>query len=353
MGNQTVLSLFYLSGLSGLQSLQLPLFIFFLPVYLLIFIWNLLIISLIITDTHLHTPMYFFLGNLASVDLCFSSVTIPRMLIDLITKRRMITLAACLTQIFYFLSFAICEIVLLTVMSYDRYVAVCHPLQYLQIMRWQTCVLLASAVWFLGFICSFPHTALALKLTFCKSNIIEGFYCDLPQLLQISCSDVRINIFLIFLVGGFFTFGCLILTFLPYVYIFKSVLKIQVKVNKKKVFSTCSSHLTVVSIFYGTLLFNYFSSGAGSHFSVRKVVSVIYTVVTPLVNPLIYSLRNQDFKRAYQDLFIKKFHNAKYNGLKISFILTPKVVKTIVPSMLCVCRVGACDSQFSLYTMIS
>ncbi|KAM9304971.1 olfactory receptor 8D1-like [Gastrophryne carolinensis] len=313
MGNRTVISEFFLSGLSDLPSLQLPLFLFFLPIYLLTLTWNLLIIILIVTHSQLHTPMYFFLGNLANVDLCFCSVTIPRMLCDLLTLQRKITLAACLTQIFYFLFFAISEMFLLTVMSYDRYVAICRPLQYVQIMRWQTCICLASGVWLIGFISSLLHTLLAIRLTFCKTNIVEGFFCDLPQLLQISCSDVHINVLLIFFLGGFFTVSCLIMTFLPYVYILKAVLKIRVKGSRSKVFSTCSSHLTVVFIFYGTLMFNYFSSSAGSHFSGTKVVSVIYTLVIPLLNPLIYSLRNQDFKTASQDLLMKKHYNAKYN----------------------------------------
>ncbi|KAM9305282.1 olfactory receptor 5AR1-like [Gastrophryne carolinensis] len=305
MANQTILSEFFLSGLSDLPSLQLPLFLFFLIIYLLTLIWNLLIIILIATNSRLHTPMYFFLGNLASVDLCSSSVTLPRMLFDLHTKRRSITTTSCLTQFFFFLFLAGCEIFLLAAMSYDRYIAICRPLHYMQIMGWRVCVQLASGVWCLGLTNSIVHTLYSLKLTFCGSNTLESFFCDLPQLFQVSCSDIFFNVLLSFLVGGFLAVGALIVTFLPYVYIIKTVLKIPVEGSRTKVFSTCSSHLTVVFIFYGPCMFNYFHPRGGSHFAGNKVVSVFYTVITPLLNPLIYSLRNQDFRRAFVDLITR------------------------------------------------
>ncbi|XP_018428849.1 PREDICTED: olfactory receptor 5B12-like [Nanorana parkeri] len=303
MGNQTILNEFFLSGLSDIPALQLPLFLFFLLIYLLTLLWNLPIISLIVSDSHLHTPMYFFLGNLASLDLCCSSVIIPRMLFDLLTQRRKITMTACITQMFFFMLFGMSEIFLLAVMSYDRYIAVCQPLHYVQVMSWKVCVYLASGSWFLGFTHSLIHTLCALKLTFCGSDIIESFFCDLPQLFRISCSDIYINILLTFLLGGVFAGGSLMLTFLPYVSIFKTVLKMQVKGNMSKVYSTCTSHLTVVFIFYGSIVFNYFLPNP-SHYGGDKVVSVFYTVILPLLNPLIYSLRNQDLKSAFND-FVK------------------------------------------------
>ncbi|KAM9305304.1 olfactory receptor 5AR1-like [Gastrophryne carolinensis] len=300
MGNRTIFTEFFLSGLSDLPSLQLLLFLFFLLIYLLTLTWNLLIIILIATDSHLHTPMYFFLGNLAGVDLCFSSVTVPRMLFDLHTKRRRITIPACLTQFFFFLLLVGCEVFLLAVMSYDRYVAICRPLHYTQIMCWRVCVQLALGVWSLSFTYSLVHTLYSLKLTFCESNTITTFFCDLPQLFRISCSNVFINVLLIFLLGGFLGVGSWTVTFLPYVYITKTVLRIQVEGNSSKVFSTCSSHLTVVLIFYGSLMFNYLRPSGGNSFTGDKVVSVFYTVITPLLNPLIYSLRIQDFRRAFE-----------------------------------------------------
>ncbi|KAM9305094.1 olfactory receptor 5AR1-like [Gastrophryne carolinensis] len=303
--NQTVLSELLLSGLSDLPSLQLPLFLFFLLIYILTLTWNLLIISLIITDSHLHTPMYFFLGNLACLDLCFSSVSNPRTLFDLFTKRRVITIPACITQVFLFFFCAGCEIFLLAVMSIDRYLAICHPLHYMQIMRRRVCVLLALGVWCLSFIHSLLHTLYSLKLTFCGSNTIKSFFCELPQLLQISCSDIFINVLLIFLEGGFLSFGSLMITFLPYVYIIKTVMKIQVEGSRRKVFSTCSSHLTVVFIFYASGMFNYFQPMGGNQFAGNKVMAVFYTVITPLLNPLIYSLRSQDLRSAFGAILMR------------------------------------------------
>ncbi|KAM5152773.1 olfactory receptor 5B12-like [Mantella aurantiaca] len=310
MRNQTIVKEFFLSGLSDLPALQLPLFLLFLLIYLLTLICNLLIISLIVTDFHLDSPLYFFLGNLAGLDLCSSSVTIPRMLFDLHTQRRKITIAACMTQVFFFVFFAAAEILLLSVMSYDRYTAICHPLHYTQIMSWRACLQLMSSVWCISFIISLIHTLYAFKLTFCESDIIESFFCDLPQLFQISCSDIFINVLLVFLLSGFLGVGCFLVIFLSYVYIFRTVLKIKVKGNRSKVFSTCTPHLTVVLIYYGSGLFNYFQINAGQRFGGNKVVSVFYTVILPLLNPLIYSLRNQDFKTAFQNVLRKTIQNS-------------------------------------------
>ncbi|KAM9304968.1 olfactory receptor 1G1-like [Gastrophryne carolinensis] len=305
MENQTVFSDLLLSGLSDLPSLQLPLFLFFLLIYLLTLTWNLLIVSLIVTNSRLHTPMYFFLGNLASLDLCFSSVTVPRMLFDLHTQRKIIVTSACVTQVFFFLFFASAEVFLLAVMSYDRYVAICHPLHYMQIMRWRVCKHLSFAVWLLSFTHSSLHTLYASKLTFCKVRIVESFFCDLPQLFHISCSDIFINLLLIFALGCVLAFGSLTMTFLSYVSIFKTVLKMHLKDNRSKVFSTCTSHLAVVLIFFGSVWLNYFQLIARSDFSGNKVMSVFYMVITPLLNPLIYSLRNQTFRAAIGEALIK------------------------------------------------
>ncbi|XP_040211464.1 olfactory receptor 1019-like [Rana temporaria] len=307
MGNQTIVKEFLLTELSEFPDLHLPLFFLFLLIYLLTLIWNFLIIVLIVTDSHLHVPMYFFLGNLAGLDLCYSSLTVPRMLFDLHTKTRKISIQACITQVFFFFYFGSFEVFLLSVMSYDRYTAICQPLHYTQIMSWKVCVQLVSIVWCISFTNSVIHTLYAFKLTFCGSDIIESFFCDLPQLLQISCSDTFINVLLIFVLGGLLSAGSLIPTFLSYVYIIKMVLNIKSKGNSSKVFSTCTSHLTVMFLYYGSVLFNYFGPSAGHHLSGDKAVSVFYTVITPLLNPLIYSLRNQDFKTAFQSVFRKIF----------------------------------------------
>ncbi|KAM9305088.1 olfactory receptor 5B12-like [Gastrophryne carolinensis] len=302
MENETSLSELLLSGLSDLPSLQLPLFFLFLLIYLLTLTWNLLIISLIVTDNHLHTPMYFFLGNLASLDLSMSSVIIPQMLFDL-HKRRPMSVRACLAQIFFFFLFASSEIFLLAIMSYDRYAAICHPLHYMQMMSWRLCVQLVVITWPLGVFYASVFTHSASKLTFCASNVVENFFCDLPQLLKISCGDVSDNILINFFMGSVIGGGTLVMTFIPYVFIFKTVLKISV--SKSKVFSTCSSHLTVVSLFYGSGMFNYFRTSPNVHFSLDKVSSLIYAIIIPLFNPVIYSIRNQDFRKAFRDVSVK------------------------------------------------
>ncbi|KAM9305090.1 olfactory receptor 5B12-like [Gastrophryne carolinensis] len=311
MENETSLSELLLSGLSDLPSLQLPLFLLFLLIYLLTLMWNLLIISLIVTDSHLHTPMYFFLGNLAGLDLSMSSVIVPQMLFDL-RKRRFISIRACVAQIFFFFLFASSEIFLLAVMSYDRYAAICHPLHYMQMMCWRLCLQLVVAVWSLSASYASVFTLSASKLTFCASNVVESFFCDLPQLLKISCGDVSDNILINFIMGSVIGGGTLIMTFIPYLFIFKTVLKIPV--NKSKVFSTCSAHLTVVSLFYGSGLFNYFHTSPNVQFSLDKVSSLIYTIIIPLFNPVIYSLRNQDFRKAFRDVSVKMFSITKQNN---------------------------------------
>uniref|UniRef100_A0A8C5R4X4 Olfactory receptor n=1 Tax=Leptobrachium leishanense TaxID=445787 RepID=A0A8C5R4X4_9ANUR len=278
MQNQTIISEFYLTGLSDLLVTQLLAFLLFLCIYMMTLTGNLLIILLVLLDSRLHFPMYFFLGNLACLDICCSSITTPRFLFDLNTKKRIITVSACIMQIYFFLFIAASEILLLAVMSYDRYIAICHPLHYTQIMHIKACLHLASGVWTLGMVYSMVHTLLTLRLTFCGSNIVHSFFCDLPKLLQISCTDTTLNVLSIFLVGGLIGF--------------------ITNAGKLKAFSTCTSQLAVIIIFYGSLVFIYFVPTTSSFIALNKLVSVIYTVINPLLNPLIYSVRNKDLKEA-------------------------------------------------------
>ncbi|KAG9467756.1 olfactory receptor 5B12-like [Eleutherodactylus coqui] len=303
MKNQTLLSALYLMGISDLPSLQLLLFLLIFHVYFFTLIINLLIIFLVILDPRLHSPMYFFLGNLACLDMGCSSLTTPRLLFDLSTNSKMISLSACMSQVFFFIFFATCEILLLAVMSYDRYIAICRPLHYIQIMEWKTCVHLATGVWTLAMAYSLIHTVFTQRLTFCNSNIVQSFFCDVSKLLQISCSDTFVNLLSIFILGGLLGLSSLLMTFIPYITVFSTVLKIKVKEKRWKAFSTCSSHLTVVFIFYGALVFNYFRPTTSYYHTADRVVSVFYTLVTPLVNPLVYSLRNQELKAALLRLF--------------------------------------------------
>ncbi|OCT64562.1 hypothetical protein XELAEV_18045661mg [Xenopus laevis] len=213
MKNRTTVDKLVLAGLSDLPSLQLPLSLLFLLIYLITLTGNLLIILLIFTDSHLHSPMYFFLGNLAGLDMSCSSVTVPRMLFDLLTKLRIISVRACITQAFFFYFFAVSETCVLAVMSYDRYIAICRPLHYMQIMNWNVCVQLVSGILVISTIYSLVHTLFLTKLTFCLPNVLQSFFCDIPQLLEVSCSDTFINVLLIFLLGILFGVGILGVTF--------------------------------------------------------------------------------------------------------------------------------------------
>ncbi|KAM4698741.1 olfactory receptor 1J2-like [Rhinophrynus dorsalis] len=280
--------------------------------YLMTICGNLLILVLIQNDDNLHTPMYFFLGHLACVDTFSSTVTVPRILTDLFSGRNIISLTDCVAQIFFFLFFAGSEIFLLAGMSYDRYTAICHPLHYIHIMSWKVCVLLVSGAWTLGFFIGLIHTLCIRRLVFCAKNTIYGFFCDLPLLLQISCTDIFINILAIFisLILGLLA---LVITFIPYIHIFQAILRIPSKIGKHKAFSTCTSHLTVVFIFYGTVVFAYLRPAPKQHNIGDSLVPLIYTVITPLLNPFIYSLRNSDIKGALICV-LHKFHLSKMNS---------------------------------------
>ncbi|KAM5152769.1 olfactory receptor 5V1-like [Mantella aurantiaca] len=296
--NRTNVSEFVLRGLSDVPYLQLPLFLVFFLIYLASLVGNLLIVLLICHDPHLHTPMYLFLSNLAGLDIFYSSVSSPRMLSDFFSKSRTIAVSSCIAQFFFFFSFICIELYLLAVMSYDRYIAICHPLHYVQIMNTKICTQMVSTAWVIGFLTSLVHTLCILRLNFCDSNIINSFFCDLPQLFLLSCTDTFINVLVMFLVGILMGSGALSMTFVPYIRIFRTIIGIQSQKGKLKAFSTCTSHLTVVFIFYGTLIFTYLRPNPTSTASEDRLVSIVYTVVTPLLNPLIYSLRNKDLKAA-------------------------------------------------------
>ncbi|XP_077323659.1 olfactory receptor 5H18-like [Lithobates pipiens] len=298
MKNVTEISFFTLVGLSDDPLTMNGLFVLFLLIYLMTLITNLLIFFLVLTDYHLHNPMYLFLANLAFLDMSCSSVTAPRMLFDLVTKRRSISIPACIAQVFFYSSFACSEILLLSAMSYDRYIAVCHPLHYKLIMSWRVCTHMASLIWVGG--CPLPliHTLLLLRLSFCRTSFIHNFFCDLPHLYQITCTDPFINIMVVFFLSGSLLLGVFLMTFLPYVFIFSTILRVRSKTGKRKAFSTCTSHLTVVSIFYGSLLFIYFVPSSSNMVNLNKLFSVITSLINPLLNPLIYSLRNKDLMEA-------------------------------------------------------
>ncbi|XP_004434228.1 PREDICTED: olfactory receptor 7D4-like [Ceratotherium simum simum] len=302
-GNHTEVSEFLLLGLSQDPELQPLLFGTFLSMYLVTLLGNLLIILAISSDSQLHTPMYFFLSNLSFIDICFISTTIPKMLLNIQTHSKDISYIGCLTQVYFFMVFFGLDNFLLTVMAYDRFVAICHPLYYTVIMNPHLCGLLVLMSWLIISWVSLFHILLMMRLTFCIGTEIPHFFCELSQVLKLACSDKKINNISLYvataLLGVFPLTGILF----SYCQIFSSLMRMVSIEGKYKAFSTCGSHLSVVSLSYGTGLWVYLSS-AVTHSSQRSsIASVMYTVVTPMLNPFIYSLRNKDVKGALGRLF--------------------------------------------------
>ncbi|XP_066109427.1 olfactory receptor 7C1-like [Saccopteryx bilineata] len=295
-GNQTSVSYFLLLGFCQDSEHQPILFGLFLSMYLFTMLGNLLIILAVSSDSHLHTPMYFFLSNLSLADICFTSTTIPKMLVNIQTQNKSITYAGCITQMYFFMFFGGMDTLLLTVMAYDRCVAICHPLHYPVIMNSRLCGLLVLVSWFISLTCSLVQSLLMLRLSFCTNRVISHFYCELAQALTLACSDTLINQNLLYVVAGLLGIVPFSGILLSYIQIVSSILRIPSSGGKYKAFSTCGSHLSVVSLFYGTGLGVYLSSDAPSWRGMTA--SVMYTVVTPMLNPFIYSLRNRDIKRA-------------------------------------------------------
>nr|XP_020744267.1 olfactory receptor 18-like [Odocoileus virginianus texanus] len=304
--NLTGVSEFLLLGLSNDPDLQPLLFGLFLSMYLVTVLGNLLIILAVISDSHLHTPMYFFLSNLSLTDVSFSTTTIPKMLVNLQTHSKSITYAGCLTQLTFFSLFASLESLLLTVMAYDRLVAICHPLHYLVIMNPRLCGLLVLVSFSISLISSLIHYLMVSQLTFCAKVEVPHFFCDPPQLFNLSCSDTFINNILIYFIGAIL--GGVPLSGILYSYtrIISSILRVSSSGGKYKAFSICGSHLSVVCLFYGTGLGVCLSSAVSSSHRRGAVASVMYTVVTPMLNPFIYSLRNKDIKSALWKIIIRR-----------------------------------------------
>nr|XP_056720448.1 olfactory receptor 5V1-like [Euleptes europaea] len=303
--NETDLAEFIILGFKSLQEVRLLLFTGFFIIYLFTMLWNAFIITMAIVNQKLRTPMYFFLGNLSFLDMCYTSTTIPQMLAHLLSERNTISYMGCVLQVYFFFSFVGTECLLLAVMAFDRYVAICNPLRYTLIIGKGICLQLATACWAGGFLNSVVHTTFAFQLPFCGDNHIDAFYCDISPLLKLSCGDTSFNQILLLSIGLFIAWTPLVCILLSYTYIFSTVLKIQSSAGRQKAFSTCSSHITVVLLYYGSALFTY-STTNNSHTSSQKGLSpVIYSVLTPLLNPIIYTLRNKDVKNAWKSLIRK------------------------------------------------
>nr|XP_014431095.2 olfactory receptor 1052-like [Pelodiscus sinensis] len=296
--NHTRVTHFILLGLTDRPELQVLLFLVFLASYVLTLVGNLGMIVLIRLNPHLHTPMYFFLNNLSVVDLCFSSVFAPRMLGNFLMESKGISYSACLAQVFLFAVFVTTEGFLLAVMAYDRYVAICNPLLYTAVMTQRVCICLVASSYTGGLLNALTHTCGLLGLSFCGPNVINHYFCDLPPLMRLACSDTRVNETLLLAFSGVIAFVTLLLIIVSYSYILSAILRIRSAEGRRKAVSTCASHFTAVTVFYGSITFSYIQPSSSYSQEEEKVSSVFYSLVVPMLNPLIYSLRNQEVKNA-------------------------------------------------------
>ncbi|KAM9323916.1 olfactory receptor 5AR1-like [Gastrophryne carolinensis] len=293
---------FSLVGFLELTHLQSLLFVSFLSIYLLALSGNVIILMAIFTESHLHTPMYFFLSNLSILDITFTSTILPKLLHILLTGYQNITYLGCFTQMFFFVICVVSEYCLLAVMAFDRYVAICHPLHYSAIMSLQVCTILAMVPWLCGLLDSSIYLSLLTQYSFCHSNVINHLFCDLKPLLKLSCSSTQSIELAIQVSGALFGFTPLLFIIISYVFITAAILKIRSTKGKSKAFSTCSSHITVVTLFFGIILGMYMRPKSAYSIAQDKVFSVLYTSCIPALNPLIYSLRNQNVKLALNNL---------------------------------------------------
>ncbi|KAM8924692.1 olfactory receptor 8U1-like [Pelodytes ibericus] len=291
---------FIIYGFSDSREFQVPLFLLFLSMYLLTLLGNTVIITLICVDSNLQKPMYCFLCNMSFLDISYCSVTAPYLLHIFVTGNKSISFKRCMVQLYFFNTFASMEYLLLTTMAYDRYVAICNPLLYPQVMTKKTCIYLAAMAWGAGFLAAAPVTVLSSKLTFCASNVINHFYCDVTPLLKLACSDTSSIEFAMFAEGVVLLLSCFLLTGMSYVYIISAILKISSTEGRRKTFSTCGSHLTVVVLFYVLVVGVYMKPTSSYSLDEGKFVSVLYVNVIPMLNPMIYSLRNKDVKEAFK-----------------------------------------------------
>ncbi|XP_044277305.1 olfactory receptor 4E1-like [Varanus komodoensis] len=299
---------FILVGLSNDPKIQLVLFAVFLVLYLLTLVGNILIMVTIVHERCLHTPMYFFLSNLSFIDVCHCSVTVPKMLADLLSAEKTISFTGCVAQMFFLHLFACTEIFLLTVMAYDRYVAICNPMHYLTVMNHKVCLLLVGSIWLGGSVHSLALTGMTIKLPYCGPRKVDNFFCDVPPVLKLACTNTYVIEILIVSNSGLISVVCFVVLVVSYGVILMSLRQRLVE-GKRKALSTCAAHLTVVTLFLGHCIFIY--SRPSTSFPEDKVVSVFFTAVTPLLNPIIYTLRNEDMKRALNKLLCRKVNTEK------------------------------------------
>uniref|UniRef100_A0A8C9A661 Olfactory receptor n=1 Tax=Prolemur simus TaxID=1328070 RepID=A0A8C9A661_PROSS len=304
--NQTAVREFIFLGFSGVPSLQLTLFVLFLMTYLLSLMANTLIIFIVLTDSTLQTPMYIFLGNLSFLEIWYTTATVPKLLATCLSQLVTISVFGCVTQYYFFFSMGAAECILLAAMAYDRYVAVCSPLRYARLMSLQICFRFSVGSWIGGFTAPLLPTILISRLHFCGPQKINHFFCDSDPIFKLSCSDTFLVEALGYTCSSVVILSSFLLTMSSYGNIVVTIVRLSSREARKKTFSTCAAHFTVVTIYYGTIIFAYVRPPAKYNFTIGKVVSVFYCVVTPLVNPLIYTLRNKDVKKAFRKVLAQK-----------------------------------------------
>ncbi|KAM9330191.1 olfactory receptor 1L4-like [Gastrophryne carolinensis] len=295
---------FILLGFSDLRCNHWPVFFVILIIYMLTWMGNALLLISIYISPQLHTPMYFFLGNLSVVDITFSTVTVPKLLSGILNGATAISFVVCFIQMYFFMALAITEVLILVVMAFDRYLAICRPLHYTTIMNWKARAALAITCWVAAFLHALLHTLSISHLRFCKDNIIHHFFCDATPLIKLSCSSTALAELLIYTEGSMVIIIPFLLILFSYVLIAKSIMKLKTTASRSKAFSSCSSHLMVIALFYITLIFIYFRPPSVYSPQYDRVVSTAHTIITPMLNPFIYSLRNQDVKKALKKVFV-------------------------------------------------
>ncbi|KAM5191641.1 olfactory receptor 5V1-like [Mantella aurantiaca] len=296
---------FTLLGLTDNAKSQVILFVFFLIVYILTILGNSLMVITITVSTMLHTPMYLFLRNLSVVDMCYTTSTVPKLLADFLSDIKKISFFGCLAQLYSFISFGGVECILLAAMAGDRYVAICMPLRYSKVMSWKTCMIMGATCWIIGLLNSLVHTVFTFRLPFCKSRAINHFFCDIPPLLALSCADTTINEIVVYTAGGSVIVGSFLLTVASYVCIVRAIFKIQTASGRLKAFSTCASHLAVVTLYFGTIVFTYIRPTSTYSLDHDRVIPVLYGIITPMLNPIIYSFRNKDVHEAITKVILR------------------------------------------------
>ncbi|XP_049747634.1 olfactory receptor 10AG1-like [Elephas maximus indicus] len=313
---------FILMGFSDISNLQWILFGIFFVTYLMILLGNSIIILITRTDPTLQNPMYFFLANFSFLEICYVTVTVPRMLIDIWTQKGNISFLACATQMCFVLMFGGTECLLLTVMAYDRYVAICNPLNYSLVMNHKVCIQLVAGSWISGIPFEIGQTCQIFSLSFCGSSTINHFFCDIPPILKLACGDTFVNEMEVYIVSVMFSMVPFLLIIASYGKIISNILKLSSAKGRAKAFSTCSSHLTVVVLFYGTAAINYLQPKSNQSEGLGKLLSLFYTILTPAMNPVIYSLRNKDvmvaLKKLHTKLIVRK---QNYKQMELEIVL--------------------------------